>query len=1503
MRRLKKYNVRKNKNRHRYAYRRNPDFSDVPANLMEIKRVVPPESTEGIEFQTFMEGLLKKLFPKARLNPFRFIITDESELNAFFLVGHAPPVLGFSRGLLLRSKYIEDILGILGHEFTHKKFVDIYGEHHNSKLEELAADAWPLLLLADAGLDPREYVEFTKNNILIDKHESYLNIVVDVHPTAVNRIRVLEDGLAVLDKKRGGFAHLTPTPLTTEFFKSVENSKHYSFIDLYVKSVGLDTLSNEQKLIELKKLITSDMSWNIRRSGDLNKLLQKLKIKRSNEGERLAQNQLADAILDLAKGATSHLSMLTSNFGGVDRENLTFGFYRSLVGNISSEGARPIGRLKLYEDAIYTLMEADKKSTALDAAEDLLELIANEPLNLRLVARIVPWPHFKEPTFPTKGLKSKKPASWNKHVIWAESDTTETIARALVALGIVDRRLFERFIKLELSFKNRKLNSLFTPLVIETIYGGDERSHDSITIDKCEIDEDGYIHLPSTGIQSIIQKERVAAEDFDILESQLDKLEAWFLRIKPGDTVEESHILEEKERLLGSFTQGVKGKQTRWLGLKRLEHNFPLFLELNDNILGEAGTDAKAALLFARELTELASGVGIPELKNDPEAKSIKDNIRGLFLGFPVDSRLYRYSFEQRFISLGLPIFVDSSPLERMILINPGNLFTRKEQLMLLNRGSSSGDIDFRFRGHKSIVLQPLILVRQLLGYQEPKTGADLNKLIDKLKDGDALSKSLLLIEFGLLIRTKEGLKYPKGLDLDKVIEAARILGIDSNEDLQFWLRPLIEKKVWPRGLEQLIDQWVAVNRAGLFPVDQVLCYSLLQKIVDRIGNIKSYSKQIELFERIFFVHKIKDPKVRNAMENLWVRAVYQELGLDTNTRAYSGVIQPILKRLSKLDFNTRATLADKLANQLQTQPNLTHKFKDLVQSLTKAGLESSFLRGAILEAAILKLRQTKRGREQLMEFLLNELSKKSIHQMNLVLVEEVREELTYSAAVTDIAEHRAQRQIPAAQIHAELKFMWENFWAAPFGVRAVLFEQVLFPHISEDPAENKEIMDSVFAYVNDKLFPLSEPYSQEARYFIEAYFRVIPAYQYRILLSAMMVTVEKNSGGMLPIGQRLAMVLELLGPAETKLGQIIHSHPQTPAEIKQGMGRLKSKADPPFRWDLIDLVEERVSRQFKKKIGHIGALLGSASFYLAVELDLTTGSKGVLKMLRAFALERARSGFQIMLKMVDLLRQNFSDSMIVTLRQMIAQAEQSAIAETDGDISIHQAAYALQIYDGRQVVIENDPVTLHVCKIIETGQDYQYIEKAPGKHFNDLPEENAGQQAHKEHIALAYYAFELTSILRGRRFDNDRHGAQLRIEGNDIYLFDWGGMLLNDPTEQELNQLGETIFDICLAIQSGGQLNDVLLNTVQARSNQGEDVSYLLNVQRAMLALEDFRGYIKQEMLFALLKSVLQSNVIHPAIMNGLVGKAMAMGIDMDQVRGLLAEGKAISLRILRRR
>jgi hypothetical protein len=654
------------------------------------------------------------------------------------------------------------------------------------------------------------------------------------------------------------------------------------------------------------------------------------------------------------------------------------------------------------------------------------------------------------------------------------------------------------------------------------------------------------------------------------------------------------------------------------------------------------------------------------------------------------------------------------------------------------------------------------------------------------------------------------------------------------------------------------------------------------------------------------FNYRFPDPEIRKRIHRGWVDAVYKHYGKDTGAAGYRRSINNLTKEL-KANIKFGGDLMEifsLLVDRLETQENLTKQCFDRLKSLSKEDLHKKQYEGMMIEGAIKALKKKPNGRKIIINFLISPLTDGSVdttYEYIAAETNEIRETTFYTESNLPFSV-----KIPPDRAKAELRLLWEDFWAAPFLIRAGLFEYLLFPIGEITPANYQEAFD----LVNTHLFPLDEQYSDEARKFVSAYFTVTPSYQHRIMLAAMMVTAEKSHEQVLTIGERLAAVLELLGPAETKLGQVIHSHPRTPMEIKSGMGKLKSKASPPYRWDLFENYRQCVPLNVRQQVVHLGKLLGSASFFLAFEATMKLPGKGrrlkktrgVFKILRPHAQRRAEDGFTTMLRMLNPLE--LDQSVIDILGQMITQARNNARIETNHEIGTRQTQIATYLYDRRTVTINNEPFFIHVPKVLHHGSDpesghYQFIELAPGNHFNDLKDKTPEERSYKKKLAIAYYAFEINNILQGNRFDSDRHGAQLRIRDNDFYLFDWGNMLLDTPSEEQLRQLGSSLVDVFVNIMQGAPISDGLASVLDRLTSEGVDISFLLEVQKALLALEDFRKHISQKELITILTTAMQNNP-HEAIAGAVFGRAMELELDMGTLESFMGSTEEPSLEII---
>ncbi len=435
----------------------------------------------------------------------------------------------------------------------------------------------------------------------------------------------------------------------------------------------------------------------------------------------------------------------------------------------------------------------------------------------------------------------------------------------------------------------------------------------------------------------------------------------------------------------------------------------------------------------------------------------------------------------------------------------------------------------------------------------------------------------------------------------------------------------------------------------------------------------------------------------------------------------------------------------------------------------------------------------------------------------------------------------------------SKCKILYENFWSAPLEARAVVIARVLKSAVNKEVDQNEEAhsWEQVFDVVMDNIIRPDDD-SVEAKYardIMHSYIKSRSDYERVLILSAMMVANRNIGENIGNVGKALKLFLENMGPAEIKLGQAIASHPDTPESIRKELQHLKGTANMPARWTVYDWIRaENIPEEFWKN-EYVGEIMGSASYYITIAL----GEDEVLRMLQPEAREKATKGFRVIRSTVDDLRENEDSSKLSyqelthAVQEMVIQAARMSEIETDHDLGQQQYEYAKDIYDNVTLISGSETFSLKVMDWRAKGENWIIMDRANGPTFNALPEDTLEQIEYKKQFAKAYILFEMTNILSGRKFDHDRHGAQLSVDtkANRAGIYDTGAMALQDPSPEEQKMLGGIIYDVFRAAMRG---EDVALSfgrvtgeKIEELHNSGQNTQYLVEVKKGVLALGDF--------------------------------------------------------------
>jgi len=1370
----------------------------VPSDLLEVWRVVPQDSLPAQAYEKQMLEIFKQLYPQWHLEarPVHFLLLrDETEVAHWQYRSANHTYFAMTTAIWKKLESQDEAAFLLADKWKEYASQQDLAEASNEKVQISFA---ALKLMEDRGFDSRAKETF---NSRLPKSPSLKTwfFVGGVSEARTTEEAITRDALSLLDRQRGGLKH-ERRALSAEVQATRNEARHVSEMNKQLDERGFYNAGTAEKLKILADILRTPITWNAARAEDIKNEIRKFRttvssnsylLDRSKPEEMQAFESLIDAILDLSKGK--------KDFEYLVAMKATSDFYRVAAMTLSADKIPLLGRLKKLKVAVQEFIEAESYEAAKQTGEELSRVIESEA-DLIPLLRELDIPNFdfiNVENFDRQIRKKTMRVSWNKHVEWAVKDKKHAVLKALWSLGVHDPRLMEELAPSEII--GYVINSDFV------ISKGPREG--SIDIWDLDISDDGELGALRKFTRPEDKRSRIAQAKNSILLRALTQL----LKKAYHPDPENSERVEAIETIHEILPRTSYSGFTGTIGTSELEKNFGIWYDLNSPLFGLMGPGQKTATELQREVVDKFRQL-------NEESKGTGSLItRKFFLGSNDKRDIFHFG-----MSPGSSRFETnkvSSPFFQYVLDVSDELLTRPEKLRTLEASELSN-----IAGSDSTKME-LSKLRRLVGYEKPKTQAAFFKTIEEFKSEPVIVQTILLVEYVQLLATSKSLKP----DYAKLFKAFGSEILNENRDLKRILKNRFPNLKWPEKLEDRIHLWSGAAHADLFQTDNIFKHKTLAAILEDIQKVKEPEKRRELIEPILFGPHIFEPELRDQAMSLWTASIKEIYGKDDDTLRYRSKIRtgPI-RQIVQMHPGDRLDLLVRLADELVTQSGLSQDFKVASQQFNAGERNTQSLAGAL---AFRVLGRDPEVRLRILEFLSSPLTDPNLKSFSVFASEQHLFAIGMNSDKYDFSE----AQLPPETYEELSKLSWQNFRSAPLAARAIFLEQLLVP--VDDPGFTG--IEQAFDYVANRIFPPRAEYSRESREFMRAYFDVIPSYQRGLLLAAMMAAADKSQGREISIGERLALVLELLGPAETKLGQAIHSFPDTPDNVRKGVGRLKSMTNKPTRSELDELYKKYVPAELRGRIANVGEVLGAASYYIVFEVTMKDGSQKVIAVLRDYANERAKNGFNLMLQMTEKLGKDHP--LYQTLKDLIEQARDMSDIETNSVISALQTQMAEKLYDGVQVQNEDQTYTFHVAKVLERDEKYRLMERAPGVHFSDLPESTKEEIARKKSIAEAYLTLELSTILRGREFDHDRHGAQMRIEGNHIYLFDFGAMALDSPTEKEIEQAAAVIYRIFMD-KKAGKISDKLFEEVRRiTKEEGKTPKYLLHIQRSLLSLNDF--------------------------------------------------------------
>lgn len=658
---------------------------------------------------------------------------------------------------------------------------------------------------------------------------------------------------------------------------------------------------------------------------------------------------------------------------------------------------------------------------------------------------------------------------------------------------------------------------------------------------------------------------------------------------------------------------------------------------------------------------------------------------------------------------------------------------------------------------------------------------------------------------------------------------------------------------------------------------DEGLREALTSRIRQGLNVISDLNQRIFFLQQLIFTKKspscfvLTDKVFLSELNQRLGQSYAQKHGMDDGTKVYFKKVESTLERVfSNTHAKDGIDIFSCFADEVLSQALVSRRLEQLLEPDLHAGYaRRSTNLYANLTRVFSHLGRDFDDKGALLRFLSAPLT-----------------ELSLQAFVKHLGQHRfrdiilkhldiKKDTLNQDQSKMALRMIYQSFWGLSLKERAVLLDSLLIT--TEEETKSQSSLKAYrfgFDFLMNILFPKAESDEREAFAFslLSSYLTVADDFERQFLLSGLLVTSNESSAQKGTIGHKLALICEHMGPAYVKLAQAIHSHPDTPDDIKQDLSHIKGRANPPHRWQLWRHLGSTLPEAVFNDIHHLGKLLGSASYNLAIECHYQDNRDMVLTLLRENAELDAKKGFKHLEKTIAHCSHELIEKSKDTFISSIDEARTLSDWEINNDVSNIQYKHAKGLYNNITEKVELNQkvyfVHFRACENIANGPGYKMLTRMPGDEFNELKDETL-----KQAIAKVVWKKELAVLLSGGVFDSDRHGCQYRVTVEKYHihlgLYDFGEMSIEPLKDEEIESYARLVEALPNTLQTNGSIPDLFQEHIKQAIEEDRPYRHLMRVNKALLALNDFSQYLSPYDMKLIIRSI-QSD-IHPTLRQAL--------------------------------
>lgn len=654
--------------------------------------------------------------------------------------------------------------------------------------------------------------------------------------------------------------------------------------------------------------------------------------------------------------------------------------------------------------------------------------------------------------------------------------------------------------------------------------------------------------------------------------------------------------------------------------------------------------------------------------------------------------------------------------------------------------------------------------------------------------------------------------------------------------------------------------------------------------ILKRIRRLKPQQQIAPL--NAFLAVQVKDPSRRRVAIDLWVDAQAAVLGPDTATPDYKAAAMKIITAaMSKLEGSQAMSCIIRLLDRVEAQQDVALAAKSSMVDRFGAQFLSSDIRMRTIESAVETCARHPALRAAFLTYITDPLTEAGTRKFAQALktygYDRYENEGGFIRQFYNPEKHLS---LPPTQERMVVDYLHKNFWDAPFELRTVYLDRILFPtHAAAD--DGNERFTAAVDYVLDKVLPLDRKFAAEAREALRVYLDQCPQELRRTTFSAILATSQENGGDhSLRPGQVLSYVLTRTGAAGGQLLQAGHSYlgglditdPDL-ARFRDDLKDSKVNFAPPFRWEVFERINTVLTPEERSTIARVGPVLGSGSTAYVVGCARTDGRNTALKLMRPQVRDIADLHFERYGAAFDILAARHA--MYAPLPAMLRHAQDTTRTATDGAIAAQQVEYAQKIYDGLQITVNGSTFDFNVAGYVRHGAEFLETTRIDGRHLNDFDTGDPQKFA----LAVAIETAELYRMLQGKAIDEDRHGGQQKSIDGRIGIFDVGALpydraaaQIRTPNDTQKTALGQVIGHMANAVASGQSPIETLIAQVTGHDWDGAK-DYLVGIKRGLLARTDAHSAFgatptdRAAVHGAIFAAILRTGQIDPAIASGI--------------------------------